>query len=111
MGSLNRAFALVQRVTGTDEWDAIDRRSTEDLLVYLALDRSYRRPPMPALPSRLRQDVRAFFGISANGCRRADDLLFRAGDAWAFDDACLRRSGGLRLQPRSPSPPAPGGVD
>jgi DNA phosphorothioation-associated putative methyltransferase len=49
-GSLQRAFALVKRVTGPDEWDAITRRSTEDLVVYLALGRFRRRPPMAALP-------------------------------------------------------------
>ncbi len=48
-GSLKRAFALVKRVTGPEEWDAIARRSTEDLLVDLALARSRSRcrPPAP----------------------------------------------------------------
>jgi DNA phosphorothioation-associated putative methyltransferase len=38
-GALQRAFALVQRVTGPEAWDAIRRCRTEDLLVYLALSR------------------------------------------------------------------------
>jgi hypothetical protein len=38
-GSLKRAFALVKRVTGTDDRNAIARRNTEDRLVYLALAR------------------------------------------------------------------------
>ncbi len=49
-GSLPRAFALVKRGTGGDEWDAIARRSAGDLLVYLAPGRVRRRPPMSALP-------------------------------------------------------------
>jgi DNA phosphorothioation-associated putative methyltransferase len=77
-------------VTGTEEWDAITRRSTEDLLVDLALGRFRRRPPMSALPTGLRRDIRAFFGSDADGCRRADELLFRSGDADAVDDACRR---------------------
>jgi hypothetical protein len=64
-GSLQRAFALVKRVTGADEWDAITRRSTEDLLVDLALGRFRRRPPMSALPIGLPRDLRVFFGSYA----------------------------------------------
>ena len=96
-GSLKRAFALVKRVTGTDEWDAITRRSTEDLLVYLALGRFRRRPPISALPLGLQRDIRAFFGSYANACRLADDLLFQAGDAEAVDDACRRSAVGKLL--------------
>jgi DNA phosphorothioation-associated putative methyltransferase len=99
-GSLRRAFALVKRVTGTDEWDAIARRCTEDLLVYLALGRFRRRPPMSALPPGLQRDIRAFFGSYANSCRLADDRLFQAGDAEAVDAAC-RRSAVGKLLPNS----------
>jgi DNA phosphorothioation-associated putative methyltransferase len=45
LGSLPRAFALVRRVTGPAAWDAIRRRRTEDLLVYLALARFRQLPP------------------------------------------------------------------
>jgi DNA phosphorothioation-associated putative methyltransferase len=87
-GSLRRAFALVRRVTGSDEWDRIRRRSTEDLLVYLALARFRRRPQLGQLPVVLQRDLRAFFGTYARACRQADELLFKAGDAAAIDEAC-----------------------
>jgi DNA phosphorothioation-associated putative methyltransferase len=96
-GSLKRAFALVKRVTGTDEWDAITRRRTEDLLVYLALGRFQRRPPISALPIGLRRDIRAFFGSYSGACRQADDLLFRAGNAQAVDEACRQSRVGKLL--------------
>jgi DNA phosphorothioation-associated putative methyltransferase len=89
-GSLPRAFALVRRVTGPDEWDALRRRRTEDLLVYLALARFRKRPPLSQLPRTLQHDLRAFFGTYARACRTADDLLFRAGSADAIDEACRR---------------------
>ena len=73
-GSFKRAFALVKRVTGTDEWDAITRRCTEDLLVYLALGRFRRRPPISVLPLGLQRDLRAFFGSYSNACRLADEV-------------------------------------
>ncbi len=96
-GSLPRAFALVKRVTGADEWDTIARRSTEDLLGYLALGRFRRRPQMSALPIGLQRDIRAFFGSYAKACRQADDRLFQAGSAEAVDDACRRSAVGKLL--------------
>ena len=52
---------------------------------------------MSALPTGLPRDIRASFGSYADGCRRADDLLFRAGDAEAVDDACRRSAVGKLL--------------
>ena len=95
--SLKRAFALVRRVTGEEEWETIRRRRTEDLLVYLALSRFRRRPPLGQLPLTLQRDMRAFFGTYAKACRQADDLLFQAGDAIAIDAACKRSSVGKLL--------------
>lgn len=99
-GSLKRAFALVKRVTGVAEWDAITQRCTEDLLVYLALGRFRKRPPMSVLPLCLQRDIRAFFGSYTNVCRLADELLFRAGDAEAIDEA-YRRSRVGKLLPNA----------
>jgi DNA phosphorothioation-associated putative methyltransferase len=96
-GSLKRAFALVRRVTGIDEWNAVRRHSAEDMLVYLALARFRKRPPLGQLPVGLRRDLRAFFGTYARGCRRADELLFQAGDAAAIDAACRRSPVGKLL--------------
>ncbi len=96
-GSLKRAFSLIKRVTGSDDWDAIARRNTEDLLVYLALGRFRRRPPISVLPLDLQRDIRSFFGSYANACRLADDRLFKAGDAEAVDDACRRSAIGKLL--------------
>jgi DNA phosphorothioation-associated putative methyltransferase len=97
LGSLKRAFALVQRVTGAEEWTAIRQRRTEDLLVYLALSRFRKRPPFGHLPRPLQRDFRAFFGTYRKACRAADDLLFRAGDATAIDEACRSSTVGKLL--------------
>ncbi len=96
-GSLKRGFTLVRRVTGDAEWDAIRQRRTEDLLVYLALARFRRRPPIGQLPRILQRDIRAFFGTYTKACQRADELLFRAGDAAAIDEACRRSAVGKQL--------------
>jgi len=89
-GSVKRAFALVRRVTGSEEWDAIRRRRTEDLLVYLALARFRKRPKIGQLPMPLQRDMRAFFGTYTNACKRADELLFLAGNPEAIDEGCRR---------------------
>jgi DNA phosphorothioation-associated putative methyltransferase len=67
------------------------------LLVDLALGWFRRRPPISDLPPGLQRDIRSFFGSYANGCRRADELRFRAGDAAAVDDACRRSAVGKLL--------------
>lgn len=87
-GSLRRAFALIRRVTGAEEWDAIARARSEDLLVYLALTSFRRRPRFSVLPVGLQRDIRAFFGSYKKACARADQLLFEVGDAGRVDVAC-----------------------
>jgi DNA phosphorothioation-associated putative methyltransferase len=96
-GSLNRAFALVRRVTGPAEWDAIRQRRAEDLLVYLALARFGKRPALSQLPRTLQRDMRVFFGGYTKACRQADESLFRVGDASAIDEACQRSTVGKLL--------------
>ena len=96
-GSLKRAFAGVQRITGAETWEAISRRRREDLLVYLALARFRKRPALSLLPLPLRRDMKAFFGAYTKGCEEADELLFKAGDAAAVDEACKRATVGKLL--------------
>ena len=66
-GSLKRAFALVRRVTGDEEWDSIRRRRTEDLLVYLALARFRKRPAFGQLPLPLQRDVESDLAVLMRG--------------------------------------------
>jgi DNA phosphorothioation-associated putative methyltransferase len=96
-GSLKRAFAAVQRITGAETWEAIARRRREDLLVYLALARFGKRPLLSQLPLTLQRDMKAFFGSYTKACAEADALLFQAGDAVAIDTACQRSAVGKLL--------------
>ena len=84
-------------MTGPAEWDAIHDRRREDLLIYLALARFRKRPPLGQLPRTLQRDMRAFFGTYTKACQEADSLLFRAGDATAIDEACRRSPVGKLL--------------
>ncbi len=96
-GTLKRAFALVRRVTGATEWDAIRQRRIEDLSVYLALARFRKRPRLGQLPRSLQYDLRSFFGAYSKACKQVDDLLFQTGDPAAIDDACKRSAVGKLL--------------
>jgi DNA phosphorothioation-associated putative methyltransferase len=96
-GSLKRAFALVRRATGEESWLQIRQRRSEDLLVFLALARFRKRPKFSGYPPILQRDFRAFFGTFTKACQKADELLFRAGQADCIDDACKRSPVGKLL--------------
>ena len=96
-GSIARAFALVRRVTGAEEWDVIRRQRTEDTLVYLALAAFPKRPRFSELPTELRNDVRAFFGTYKKACEQADTLLYSAGDQKMISLACAQSEVGKLL--------------
>jgi hypothetical protein len=84
---LKPAVTFVNDVTGSHGSDAVSR-STENLLVDLALGRFRRRPTISALTFGIQTDIRAFFGSYSNACRQADALLFQAGNPGAVDEAC-----------------------
>ena len=93
-GSLIKAYRLVQKVTDEEPWKQIAQRRTEDLLVYLALARFRRRPPIVKLPLTIQRDIKAFLGSYPAACEKADELLFLAGNAKAIDAACQRSTVG-----------------
>jgi DNA phosphorothioation-associated putative methyltransferase len=88
LGSIPRAFAVLRRVTRSDEWEVIREARSQDLLLYFALARFDGRPRFSQLPREMQIDVRAFFGNYRRACDRADDLLFSAGDRSQVEAAC-----------------------
>ena len=87
-GGIARAFSLIRRVTGPDQWETIRRERRDDLLVYLALAAFGKRPKLRSLPDTLRYDLRGFFGTYKAACADADHLLISAGDQDAVSRAC-----------------------
>ncbi len=88
VGSLNRAFGIIRRVTGDEAWKRIQDERSQDLLMYFALSRFDSRPRFSQLPRDLQLDVRAFFSTYSRACDAADKLLFSAGDSRKVDEAC-----------------------
>ena len=71
-------------MTRLPNWAETGEQRASDLLVYFALSRFRKRPPLKNLPATLRRDIKEFLGTY----KRADALLFRAGEAEAIDEAC-----------------------
>jgi DNA phosphorothioation-associated putative methyltransferase len=88
IGSLKRAFLIIRKVTGDEQWEQIRAERSQDLLIYLALSRFGGRPKISQLPFELQLDVRAFFSNYTRACSQADELLFSAGKLDLVDDAC-----------------------
>lgn len=88
LGSIPRAFRIIRAVLDETQWDEVQQRRTEDLLVYLALSRFDRRPKLSDLPAPLRFDMRAFFTSYQAACELADALLFSAGHMPSIHRLC-----------------------
>lgn len=79
-GSMRRAFQVIKRITGSDQWDLATQNHRDDLLVHFALERFGRRPKLGELNVPLQRDVRSIWGSYKTMCAEADELLFAAGD-------------------------------
>ncbi len=100
IGSLKRAFSIIQSVTGSEQWDHIREARSKDLLIYLALARFGGRPRVSQLPHDIQLDVRAFYSTYSRACALADELLFSAGKMNLIDEACRSSSVG-KLTPNA----------
>jgi len=87
-GGIRPAFSLVRRVTGGAKWESVEQARKRDFLVYLALAAFGGRPRFSDLPPDLQFDVKDFFGSFKEVTRKADQLLFAAGDIANVDLAC-----------------------
>ena len=79
-GSVKKAFAVIRRVTGREQWDSIRHERMDEILIQFALDRFSGRARFSDLPPSTQIDVREFFSSYKQLCQQADILLFQAGD-------------------------------
>ena len=99
IGSLRRAFGVIERVTGVEDWHRVREERAQELLIYLGLVRFSGRPKASDLPLDLKLDVKAFFGTYKRACQQADALLFSAGDPSAIGAACKQSPVGKATPP------------
>jgi len=88
LGSINRAYSVIRKVAGTEQWNKITEARTQDLLIHLALNRFLGKPKFSSLPRDIQLDIKSFFSSYARAWKQADDLLFSAGDLGKIDIAC-----------------------
>lgn len=100
LGSLKRAWHVLRRVTGDDQWDQIREARSQDLLIYLALARFGKCPRFSQLPRDIQLDVKAFFSTYKHARSLADQLLFSTGKLEAIEAAC-RQSPVGKLTPNA----------
>lgn len=79
-GSIRKAFLIVRRVTGEEQWKAISEEVRIEIRIQLALDRFDRRSRFGQLPRALQQDVKSLFSNYKAACEEADELLFSVGN-------------------------------
>jgi DNA phosphorothioation-associated putative methyltransferase len=97
LGSFRRAFAIVRRVTGTEQWDLISDERRKDLLVFLALSMFPKCPELSQFPFVLQQDIKALFLNFAKARSEARSLLFSVGKMDVLDRMCQEASFGKLL--------------
>jgi len=86
---LNFILESIERLVGAEDYGRIVSERRQDLLVYLALSRFSKRPPLQRLPDDLHLDIRSFFPSYHAACSAADDLLFAVGSRDSLEKGCF----------------------
>ncbi len=90
------AFNLVLQATDRQEWEAIEEKRRQDLLVYLALANFGDRPSVRKLSSEVKEDLKALFGSYKQACMLADLLLLSVGNLSKIAHLCQTSSIGKK---------------
>lgn len=80
-GGTRRAMQLAVERHGAPLWEECRKARSEDVLAYLAMTKFRRKFLRREIPPRIRHDIRSFFGDIQTAQRKAEELLFAAGDA------------------------------
>lgn len=96
-GSLRKAFNLILRATSEDEWSAIAKTRSQELLIYLALSNFHKLPKYKQLSLDVQEDIKALFGSYKQACTEADAMLLSLGNLENIARAADESSIGKRL--------------
>lgn len=87
-GNFRRAFKLILEATDIEEWDQIEEKRRQDLLLYVALSKFGERPKNVHLSKEMREDIKALFGNYNKACLLADLTLLSLRDIENIADLC-----------------------
>jgi DNA phosphorothioation-associated putative methyltransferase len=87
-GSVGRALRAARECLDPVSLDAVRKQRTEDVLVYIALQRFERRRQYRHLNIGLQRDVKAFFQSYSNAVQEAGRLFAQASDSKVIEAVC-----------------------
>ncbi|HEX3885399.1 MAG TPA: class I SAM-dependent methyltransferase [Stellaceae bacterium] len=87
LGSIARAFRVLEKVSEPNAWEAVRASRSQDLLAFVALSRFDGRPKFNELPRAMQLDAKSFFGSYVAACAAADELLFSLGHPERLEEA------------------------
>ncbi len=97
LGSLRRAFSLIEQATDAQEWKDISEKRRQDLMVYLALCQFSRRPKLSKLAPEVKEDILSLFGSFKQAWFNADEMLHSLGNLEAIAVRCQNSTVGKKL--------------
>jgi DNA phosphorothioation-associated putative methyltransferase len=97
IGSLKKAYSIVNSFFPDNLISDCQRRREEDLLVYLALINFRKIPALKNLSLSLKNDMKIFFGNYKDARERGKELLFQAGNPELIASACRKSKIGKLL--------------
>ncbi|MDJ0577699.1 MAG: DNA phosphorothioation-associated putative methyltransferase, partial [Xenococcaceae cyanobacterium MO_234.B1] len=94
----HRAFNLILQATNQQEWEEIQNKRRQDLLVYLALANFKGRPSIRKVAKEIKEDAKALLGSYKQGCLLSDLLLLEVGNLGKIADLCCNSVVGKQLR-------------
>lgn len=88
LGSIQKAYRIVQSILPANELEKAAEVRIEDLTVYFALALFGKRPQYKTMPIGLKQDVKVFFGNYKTAAELGRNALFKIADVLAVSEAC-----------------------
>ncbi|VEP15320.1 conserved hypothetical protein [Hyella patelloides LEGE 07179] len=93
-----RAFNLILQVTKKAEWEAIEDKRRQDLLVYLALANFKGRPSIRKVAQEIKADAKALLEGYQQACTLSDILLLSVRDLAKIAHLCRNSTIGKQLK-------------
>ena len=93
LGSIQKAYRIVNSVLSDDDLRKAAELRTEDLTVYFALALFGKRPQYKTMPTSLRQDLKIFFGNYKTATEIGRDALFKISDVNEIAASCVQATG------------------
>jgi len=95
-GTIRKAFKLVLEATDQQEWEEIEEKRRQDLLLYIALSSFKERPKYVHFSYEMREDIKALFGNYQKACLLADLTLLSLRDLQNIADLCRKSKVGKK---------------